>query len=41
MADERIGLIGPGRMGLAMVKHLIKATNPPDWTGDGGVPARP
>ncbi len=25
MADERIGLIGPGRMGLAMVKHLIKA----------------
>ena len=25
MADERIGLIGPGRMGLAMVKHLIKS----------------
>ena len=25
MADERIGLIGPGRMGLAMVKHLIEA----------------
>ena len=25
MADERIGLIGPGRMGLAMVKHLVKA----------------
>ena len=25
MARERIGLIGPGRMGLAMVKHLIKA----------------
>ncbi len=25
MADERIGLIGPGRMGLAMVKHMIKA----------------
>ena len=25
MAKERIGLIGPGRMGLAMVKHLVKA----------------
>ncbi len=25
MARERIGLIGPGRMGLAMVKHLIAA----------------
>ena len=25
MARERIGLIGPGRMGLAMVKHLVKA----------------
>ncbi len=25
MADDRIGLIGPGRMGLAMVKHMIKA----------------
>ncbi len=25
MADERIGLIGPGRMGLAMVKHMIAA----------------
>ena len=25
MAEERIGLIGPGRMGLAMVKHLTKA----------------
>jgi 3-hydroxyisobutyrate dehydrogenase/2-hydroxy-3-oxopropionate reductase len=25
MAKERIGLIGPGRMGLAMVKHLIAA----------------
>jgi len=24
MAKERIGLIGPGRMGLAMVKHLIR-----------------
>ena len=24
MAKERIGLIGPGRMGLAMVKHMIK-----------------
>ena len=23
MARQRIGLIGPGRMGLAMVKHLI------------------
>jgi 3-hydroxyisobutyrate dehydrogenase len=23
MADERIGVVGPGRMGLAMVKHLI------------------
>lgn len=25
MAKERIGLIGPGRMGLAMVKHLVAA----------------
>jgi 3-hydroxyisobutyrate dehydrogenase/2-hydroxy-3-oxopropionate reductase len=25
MADERIGLIGPGRMGLAMVKHVSAA----------------
>ena len=25
MARERIGLIGPGRMGLAMVKHLVKS----------------
>ena len=25
MAEERIGLIGPGRMGLAMVKHLVKS----------------
>ena len=25
MPSERIGIIGPGRMGLAMVKHLIKA----------------
>ena len=25
MTSESIGLIGPGRMGLAMVKHLIKA----------------
>ena len=25
MARERIGLIGPGRMGLAMVKHLVAA----------------
>lgn len=25
MADERIGIVGPGRMGLAMVKHLVKA----------------
>ncbi len=32
MADERIGLIGPGRMGLAMVKHLTKTASPPDWT---------
>lgn len=24
MAQERIGMIGPGRMGLPMVKHLIK-----------------
>jgi 3-hydroxyisobutyrate dehydrogenase len=28
MAKERIGLIGPGRMGLAMVKHLVKAGYP-------------
>jgi 3-hydroxyisobutyrate dehydrogenase len=28
MAKERIGLVGPGRMGLAMVKHLIKAGYP-------------
>ena len=25
MANARIGMIGPGRMGLAMIKHLIKA----------------
>jgi len=25
MAQERIGVIGPGRMGLAMVRHLVKA----------------
>ena len=25
MAKERIGLIGPGRMGLAMIKHLVAA----------------
>ena len=25
MATERIGMIGPGRMGLAMIKHLVKA----------------
>ncbi len=24
MAKERIGMIGPGRMGLAMLKHLIR-----------------
>ena len=24
MAKERIGIVGPGRMGLAMVKHLVK-----------------
>lgn len=39
MTSERIGLIGQGRMGLAMVKHLIKAgyqvTNPPDGAGAG------
>ncbi|HTI86785.1 MAG TPA: NAD(P)-dependent oxidoreductase [Alphaproteobacteria bacterium] len=28
MAKERIGLVGPGRMGLAMVRHLIKAGYP-------------
>jgi len=28
MAKERIGLIGPGRMGLAMLKHLVKAGHP-------------
>ena len=28
MAKERIGLVGPGRMGLAMVKHLIKGGYP-------------
>ena len=28
MAKERIGLIGPGRMGLAMLKHLIKGGYP-------------
>ena len=25
MAQDRIGIIGPGRMGLAMLKHLKKA----------------
>lgn len=25
MARERIGSIGPGRKGLAMVKHLVKS----------------
>lgn len=25
MAKERVGVVGPGRMGLAMVKHLINA----------------
>ncbi len=25
MAKERIGIVGPGRMGLAMVRHMIKA----------------
>ena len=24
MAKERIGLVGPGRMGLAMVRHLVR-----------------
>ncbi|MDA0652359.1 MAG: NAD(P)-binding domain-containing protein [Proteobacteria bacterium] len=24
MAKDRIGLVGPGRMGLAMVRHLVK-----------------
>jgi 3-hydroxyisobutyrate dehydrogenase/2-hydroxy-3-oxopropionate reductase len=25
MSDDRIGIVGPGRMGLAIVKHLVKA----------------
>jgi 3-hydroxyisobutyrate dehydrogenase/2-hydroxy-3-oxopropionate reductase len=25
MVSERIGMVGPGRMGLAMVKHLVRA----------------
>jgi 3-hydroxyisobutyrate dehydrogenase len=28
MVKERIGLIGPGRMGLAMVRHLVKGGYP-------------
>lgn len=28
MAKERIGLVGPGRMGLAMLRHLIKGGHP-------------
>lgn len=28
MSKERVGIIGPGRMGLAMVKHLINAGYP-------------
>lgn len=28
MAEEKIGLIGPGRMGLAMVRHLVAAGYP-------------
>ena len=24
MARDRIGLVGPGRMGVAMVRHLVK-----------------
>jgi 3-hydroxyisobutyrate dehydrogenase/2-hydroxy-3-oxopropionate reductase len=28
MAKERIGLVGPGRMGLAMVRHLVKGGYP-------------
>lgn len=25
MSDERIGIVGPGRMGLAIIKHLVRA----------------
>lgn len=42
MAKERIVLVGPGRMGLAKVRHRVKEArkpkadgNVPDWTGLG------
>ena len=28
MAKDRIGIIGPGRMGLSMLKHMVKAGHP-------------
>ena len=28
MSQERIGLVGPGRMGYAMLKHMIKQGYP-------------